>query len=195
MEKILDQDLQDYRFLSNLRLLEDGRRAVLACARADLEQNSYPTDLYLLNLENGQKRRLTGLGDASSFAPWGENSVIFPAVREEADKKKIAQGELLTVFYEIAFDGGEAKEAFRLPLAGASAQRVRPGLYLIRAVHDNARPDLPPWTRKPAGGPGGSIRKTKITRSATKRPSGSTAEASPTKSATGCGFIARKPID
>ena len=102
MEKILDQDLQDYRFLSNLRLLEDGRRAVLACARADLEQNSYPTDLYLLNLENGQKRRLTGLGDASSFAPWGENSVIFPAVREEADKKKIAQGELLTVFYEIA---------------------------------------------------------------------------------------------
>ncbi len=56
MEKILDQDLQDYRFLSNLRLLE---------------QNSYPTDLYLLNLENGQKRRLTGLGDASSFAPLG----------------------------------------------------------------------------------------------------------------------------
>lgn len=142
MQKILDQDLQDYRFLSNLHIMDDGKRAVLACAQADLEQNSYPSDLYLLNLTDGRKRRLTSRGDASSFAPYGENSVIFPALREEADKKKIAQGELLTVFYEISFDGGEAREAFRLPLSGASAQRIRPGLYLIRAVHDNARPDF-----------------------------------------------------
>lgn len=142
MEKILDTDLQEYKFLSALEVLPGGQQAVLVCSSADMEENNYHSDLCLLDVATGQYKALTTRGDARSFAPYSENSVIFPAVRAEADQNKMANGQLLTVFYEIAFDGGEAREAFRLPLAGASAHKVRDGLYLITAVHDNARPDF-----------------------------------------------------
>ena len=142
MEKILDTDLQHYRFLSALELLPGGKQAVLVCSMADMEQNNYRSDLHLLDVATGKTKALTTRGDARSFAPYGSQSVIFPAIREEGDRQKIAQGDLLTVFYQIPFDGGEAKEAFRLPLAGASAHKIGEDRYLITAVHDNARPDF-----------------------------------------------------
>ena len=142
MEKILDTDLQHYRFLSALELLPGGKQAVLVCSMADMEQNNYRSDLHLLDVATGKTKALTTRGDARSFAPYGSQSVIFPAIRGEGDRQKIAQGDLLTVFYQIPFDGGEAKEAFRLPLAGASAHKIGEDRYLITAVHDNARPDF-----------------------------------------------------
>ena len=103
MEKILDTDLQHYRFLSALELLPGGKQAVLVCSMADMEQNNYRSDLHLLDVATGKTKALTTRGDARSFAPYGSQSVIFPAIREEGDRQKIAQGDLLTVFYQIPF--------------------------------------------------------------------------------------------
>ena len=50
MEKILDTDLQHYRFLSALELLPGGKQAVLVCSMADMEQNNYRSDLHLLDV-------------------------------------------------------------------------------------------------------------------------------------------------
>lgn len=141
MERILDTDLQDYKFLSGLKLLPDDRALVIA-AKADLEDNCYRSDLYLVDCKTGAARPLTSHGDVRSFALFGEKSVIFPAIREKKDQKRVENGELLTVFYQLPLDGGESRECFRLPLQGASAHLVREGLYLITAVHDNARPDF-----------------------------------------------------
>ena len=141
MERILDTDLQDYKFLSGLKLLPDDRALVIA-AKADLEDNCYRSDLYLVDCKTGAARPLTSHGDVRSFALFGDKSVIFPAIREKKDQKRVENGELLTVFYQLPLDGGESRECFRLPLQGASAHLVREGLYLITAVHDNARPDF-----------------------------------------------------
>lgn len=140
MEKILKTDLQDYSFLSALKLMDGGKQAVLVASRASIDENKYNSDLYLVDSKTGSTRRLTAGADARSFAPWGENAVIFPAIRREADRKKIENGELLTVFNKIDFAGGEAKEQFRLPLSGATAQRICENMYLVSAVYDNARP-------------------------------------------------------
>ena len=48
MERILDTDLKDYKFLSGLKLLPQDRALVIA-ARADLEDNCYRSDLYLVD--------------------------------------------------------------------------------------------------------------------------------------------------
>ena len=54
MEKILDTDLQHYRFLSALELLPGGKQAVLVCSMADMEQNNYRSDLHLLDVATGK---------------------------------------------------------------------------------------------------------------------------------------------
>ncbi|WP_458863554.1 alpha/beta hydrolase family protein [Acidaminobacterium chupaoyuni] len=141
MNKILKTDFAQYRFLSGLEAEPDGEHAVMISTMADLEENRYRSDLQRIELKTGKIKALTSCGDAKSFAFYG-NGVIFPALRSEQDRKKVAEGELLTVFYALDFAGGEATEAFRLPLAGATAKQIRRGLYLISAVHDNARPDF-----------------------------------------------------
>ena len=141
MEKITDRDLQDYRMLSQLQILPGAKQAALVVTQMDFEQNAYLSDLYLLDIATGKHKPLTSGGDVRSFAPYGKN-LIFPGLRQQKDKDAIAAGDLLTVFYEIPLDGGEAREAFRLPLAGATAQWIAGSLYLISAVQDNARPDF-----------------------------------------------------
>ena len=134
MERILDTDLQDYKFLSGLKLLPDDRALVIA-AKADLEDNCYRSDLYLVDCKTGAARPLTSHGDVRSFALFGDKSVIFPAIREKKDQKRVENGELLTVFYQLPLDGGESRECFRLPLQGAQHsvrapfRGLRPGLW------------------------------------------------------------------
>lgn len=147
MEKILKTDLQNYTFLSALRLINSAT-AVVCASKASLDENKYLSDLYQVDLKTGKSLRLTSRGDARSFAAMGENSVIFPAIREDSDCEKIKNGENLTVFYKLNLDGGEAQECFRLPLASASAVLVSDGIYLVKSVFDNARPDFE--TMKPA---------------------------------------------
>ena len=188
MERILDTDLQDYKFLSGLKLLPDDRALVIA-AKADLEDNCYRSDLYLVDCKTGAARPLTSHGDVRSFALFGDKSVIFPAIREKKDQKRVENGELLTVFYQLPLDGGESRECFRLPLQGASAHLVREGS--ISSPLSTITPDriLNPSKGKSAAAPFWTTRRKRTTRCVTRLPSGSMAGALPIKSATGCGCM------
>ncbi len=69
MEKILDTDLQHYRFLSALELLPGGKQAVLVCSMADMEQNNYRSDLHLLDVATGKTKALTPGATPAALRP------------------------------------------------------------------------------------------------------------------------------
>ena len=142
MKPIKVPDFANYKMLSNMEFSPDGKYGVLCVSQADVESNSYYTNLWAFNTKKGAFRQLTSGNSERSFDFNSPKSVIFPGVRAESDKKKVQKGEMLTVFYEISLEGGEAKELFRVPLNGATAKKVGKDLYLISALFDNARPDF-----------------------------------------------------
>ncbi|WP_458863353.1 S9 family peptidase [Acidaminobacterium chupaoyuni] len=142
MKPIKINDLATYRMLSSMEFSPDGKYGVLCVSQPSIENNVYDSNLWVFNPKKGAFKQLTNGNSERSFDFNSPKSVIFPAVRSEQDRKKVQQGELLTVFYEIGLDGGEAKELFRVPLSGASAKKIGKDLYLISALYDNARPDF-----------------------------------------------------
>lgn len=142
MKPITVSDFANYKMLSSMEFSPDGKYGVVCVSQADVESNSYFTNLWVFNPKKGAFKQLTSGNAERSFDFNGPKSVIFPSVRSESDKKKVQNGELLTVFYEISLEGGEAKELFRVPLSGATAKKVGKDLYLISALYDNARPDF-----------------------------------------------------
>ena len=111
MSPVTVRDFEKIKGLSDLRAARDGKHAVFCVTHADIGENRYKSHLELLDIETGETRPLTaGDGQGFVFSDDGE-SVIFPALRSEADKKAVESGEELTVFY-------------RLPLG--AARRARP---------------------------------------------------------------------
>ncbi len=142
MKPIKVPDFANYKMLSSMEFSSDGKYGVVCVAQPDVESNSYFTNLWVFNPKKGAFKQLTS-GNAERFFDFNSpKSVIFPSLRSESDKKKVQNGELLTVFYEISLEGGEAKELFRVPLNGATAKKIGKDLYLISALFDNARPDF-----------------------------------------------------
>lgn len=137
MKAIEMEDFAQYRMPSALAFSENGAYGVFCVSQADLKSNSYRSNLWMLETATGKISRLTGGGKERSFSFNGPDSILFPGLRGEADQKAVRDGEQLTVFYEISLHGGEAVEAFRVPLRGASAKRLKEGYYLITASFDN----------------------------------------------------------
>ena len=142
MKPIQVPDFANYKMLSNLEFAPEGAYGVFCVSQADVESNGYHSNLWAFNAEKGEFRQLTSGNAERSFDFNSPSSVIFPGLRAESDKKKVQNGEQLTVFYEISLEGGEAKELFRVPLSGASAKKMNDGLYLLTASFDNTRPDF-----------------------------------------------------
>ena len=142
MKPIKVPDFANYKMLSSMEFSSDGKYGVVCVAQPDVESNSYFTNLWVFNPKKGAFKQLTSGNAERSFDFNSPKSVIFPSLRSESDKKKVQNGELLTVFYEISLEGGEAKDLFRVPLNGATAKKIGKDLYLISALFDNARPDF-----------------------------------------------------
>ncbi len=126
------------RFLMPNSLEARGDELYFLIRRADLEENCYKSDLYVL--KDGRQRRLTASGDVNSFS-LTEEGVIFPALREKKDRDRAAKGVPLTVFYLLPYDGGEARELFRLDYTVTDIRRLGGGrlLFTARYSHDFAR--------------------------------------------------------
>lgn len=142
MKPIKIEDFASYKMMSGMEFSSDGKHGVLCVTQPDVEANCYNSNLWAFSPEQGLFRQLTSGNKEGSFDFNSPSSVIFSGVRAEKDKKAVADGALLTVFYEINLAGGEATELFRVPLSGASAKKVGKDVYLVSAVWDNARPDF-----------------------------------------------------
>jgi len=142
MKNIQINSFLDFRFVSAPGFSPDGAWAAFVVQTADLSDNKYKGDLYLLDTAAGTTRRLTAAGDAKSYTWTKQGTLLFPAMRDEKLKKKAQAGELVSCWYEISPDGGEAVQAFTLPLSASRLYAVDEDRYIVTASHDNSRPDL-----------------------------------------------------
>ena len=127
MKKISADSFLQYQYTSNPRFSPNGKYVAFISMQANYEGNGYKGDIYII--EDGVSRRLTGMGDAKTFCWTPDNALLFPAMRCPKLKKRAEQGEVLTPYYEIGVNGGEAKLAFTLPIAASELTYLGGDLY------------------------------------------------------------------
>lgn len=109
LKPIAVDDFCAVRSLANVTFSPAGTSACFTVSRAEKEKNCYESRLYLL--KDGAVRPLTGGGKESSFCYLDENTVLFAADREGEKEPS-----LLSRYYKIALDGGEAELAYTFPI-------------------------------------------------------------------------------
>ncbi len=146
MEKVSLDLFTQYKFLSGLAISPDGAHAAFTVSRCNMETNGYSHNIWLYDFGTGAVTQLTGMDSERSFIWEDADTLLFPAVRKEKHKKEIAQGKYLTVFQKISIHGGEAQEAFTVPLKVSSIRKLGGGKYLLEAHFDLSRPDIESMT-------------------------------------------------
>ena len=126
MDKVLPEDLLTYRFLSEVRISPDGKMAAFLVKEASLEENDYASDIYLVNLEYGKLRRLTGSGKDGPFV-WSADSRAVIFISHRAGKEKESP------VYRIAIDGGEAERIGTIPHKVEALELLDDGRLLYSA--------------------------------------------------------------
>ena len=142
MKKLAVKDFLNYRYISRLEFAPGGKHAAFVVSRPDWDANDYRSDIYLLNAETEEIRRLTALGDAKSFRWLSDRELLFPALREAQDRERRQKGEKFTVFYRISIDGGEAEERFRVPYAVTDLRKIADGRFALLCRWHPSDPDF-----------------------------------------------------
>ncbi len=142
MKKIAIDTMFQYKFVSNPSYSPDGKYLAFVVQSMHKPTNGYMGNIHLLEVETGKVRQLTNGGDGKSYCWSAANTILFPATRCPSRKKKLENGENLTIFYEISPEGGEAVEAFCLPVRTNGLQMLSPDVYALTSVYDNNYPKL-----------------------------------------------------
>lgn len=118
MERIVPEDLYQFKFLSDLHYAPSGKTAALLVKQADKAKNNYASDLWLYQKGN-QPHKLTSSRSVTAYCWENNQSILFLDKRTDAEKARAAAGEVFTPVYRISLDGGEAEKVFELPFAAS----------------------------------------------------------------------------
>ena len=135
MQAIELKDFLSFYALSDLQWAPDGHAAALIAHRADEGKNGYDSNLWLYT-PGKPLRHLTAQGDVKSFVWDGSEALLFPTLRDEADKALRASGEEHTAFYRLPLSGGEAERVFTVPLNASVIGKLAPSTYVLKARKD-----------------------------------------------------------
>ena len=135
MQAIELKDFLSFYALSDLQWAPDGHAAALIAHRADEGKNGYDSNLWLYT-PGKPLRQLTAQGDVKSFVWDGSEVLLFPPLRDEADKALRASGEEHTAFYRLPLSGGEAERVFTVPLNTSVIGKLAPSTYVLKARKD-----------------------------------------------------------
>ncbi len=143
MENIKLEDFTKYKFLSSAEYSPDGKHVCFVVHSMDVEENKYLSNLWLYDVEAGNYFKLTGFNKESSFI-WQKDSenILFSGMRNDKDKEKKETREEFTQFYRININGGEAQEAFRVPMNISSIKEINEYTYLISAAYNPMKKEL-----------------------------------------------------
>lgn len=136
------EDFTKYTFLSGIKHSPDGKHACFISHVADLEDNGYQSHLWIYDLQNDNSFQLTGLGKERSFVWLTDEEILFSAIRNPRDQERQKKGEDFTIFYKINIHGGEAQEAFRVPLLVQDIKPLSDERFLLTCIYNPDRVDL-----------------------------------------------------
>lgn len=148
MKKYTHSDWTQMILPHSAQFSPDGKYVAFMVRIPDAKNDTYMSKIYITNPKTGKTKKLTNNGDENAFTWSGNKNIVFSSTRDSGDKKKKESGELLTVFYEISIDGGEAEEVFRVSLPGATPTKVSKNTYLLRSYYDTTYPNLTNLTGK-----------------------------------------------
>ncbi len=140
MDQIQINDFLHFRFLSSPKFAPGGKRAAFVVSNCNEEGNGYESRLWLW--DKGSLRQLTDLGKENRFYWEDETHIIFPAIRNDGEKKRQKAMDQFTSFYRLCITGGEALHAFTLPFAAGNLYHVSGNTYLVTGTIDANEPDF-----------------------------------------------------
>jgi dipeptidyl aminopeptidase/acylaminoacyl peptidase len=141
MRKLNIDDFKNYKFLSSLNHSPNGKYAGFAVHAVDLEDNKYLSNLYLLNLETEEVRKLTSFNKESSFRWLDDENILFSTIREDKDKEELESFKEFTQIYKINIHGGEADKFIRFNKKVGTYEFLADGNILASAYFDNNAKD------------------------------------------------------
>lgn len=142
MENLRLDDFTKYKFLSNVEHNPSGTHACFAAHEADMDENGYTSNLWIYDVAQERSFQLTALGKERSFTWLNDDEILFAATRSPKDQERQKKGEDFTIFYKINIHGGEAVEAFRVPLQVQNLEPLGDTTFLLTGLFNPSRPDL-----------------------------------------------------
>ncbi|SHH28807.1 S9 family peptidase [Thermosipho atlanticus] len=142
MEKLLVSDLLKFTFLSGISISPDGRFLGYVVHKMDSEENKYISNIWIYDMKDGKNFQLTSFGQESNFIWLDNETLLFPGVRNEKDKKRKENGEIFTSFYKIKVNGGEATKAFEVPYIVRRIKKLDNDRFILLAMYDRRIPDF-----------------------------------------------------
>jgi dipeptidyl aminopeptidase/acylaminoacyl peptidase len=141
LERLRLEDLAEYRFLSGIAYNNTGELACFAVHKGNVEENNYTSVLWVYDQPRDKLYQLTALGEERSFS-WMDDGehVLFSGKRGQKDKEGAERGREETIFYKINVHGGEAQEAFRIPLRVRRLYELNPDKFLVLGTINLGRP-------------------------------------------------------
>lgn len=126
-----------FQYVSNPTFSPDGSKICFVVQKADLENNGYQGNLWILDRETRRVCQLTSGGDGTDYVFTPSGTLLFQTKRTKEEKEK----EDAAVFYEIDPAGGEARPAFTLPIRAGRIVPVDEDLYVVQATQNNGETD------------------------------------------------------
>ena len=139
MKKLELEDFLQYRYLSGLSYAPGGQHAAWLVKEADWDKNGYNTHLWLRR--GDQNTQLTAAGDETVYCWEDAEHILFQDCRSDRQKARRANGEQFSVYYRIDINGGEAVEAFELPIPTSEIAVLNDRYYVAIGRIDVNQPD------------------------------------------------------
>ncbi len=124
-KQITIEKFLDFQYLSNPKIAVDGKTAAFVVTRADEIQNQYFSDLWLLNLQTGEKSRGTNAGNVRQYY-WTKDGWILYQTSENGK----------TVFFQLNPDTGRSEKVFSVPFSVNDLVFLEDNRYLLYGVYD-----------------------------------------------------------
>ena len=142
MENLRIDDFTKYKFLSGVKHNPSGTQACFITHEANMDENGYTSNLWVYDLQKNRSYQLTGLGKERSFTWLRDDQILFAATRDPKDQERQKKGEDLTIFYSIDIHGGEAIEAFRVPMQVQALEPLGGSEFLLTCTYNPQRQNL-----------------------------------------------------
>jgi dipeptidyl aminopeptidase/acylaminoacyl peptidase len=129
MENIKLDAFLDYKYISNLKSNKSQAAAAFTVGSANLDENTYHYDLYLI--ENDRTRKLLSLKKDSAFIWINDHELLISMKKNKSDEKK--SKDKYSTFYKYDMIKKVIEKAFELPIPASVVKYLGHHKYLIQA--------------------------------------------------------------